>query len=194
MRIPEKEWVIFDLEFTDPNLCHALKIPAEPIEIGACRFSLETGEVKGTFERIIQPTKHRGLTDDILNLTRLSLDSILQASKFSEVWREFLVFTGRTRLVSWTGIDHEVLRNAYTLAEVSWPHHNNPVDAMSVVMGIAMAQGWRPKSFGLKSVCSYLGIPRTDSHRALSDATAVANIMCLLINKEIDSGIGNSGR
>lgn len=172
--------ICYDLEFTSPTYCRAMKIPIEPMEIGAVKLDVvsmkNTGE---TFSQIVRPINMAGVTDEVLDLTGITRRDLDKAPYFADVWKRWHSFTGKSRLASWTGIDNDVLRNAYSLCEVTWPHHRNPMDAMSFTMGVFHAKNMSAKSFGLKAVSKYFGLP-LPSHRALDDALAMSRILQVL--------------
>ena len=151
--------IIFDVETTDPKIGLGGVWP-EIIEIGAVRVSPE-GLVVDQFQRFVRPLNLEGVTDDVLRITGISLESVTSAKPWKEQWRDFAEFTSFNdiTLAAW-GADYDIpcLKLAYSRAYIGYPHNVRAFDLMTFVRTYGMMTGRRFTKFSVQSIAQYFGI------------------------------------
>ena len=173
IRTLPKEFVVYDLEFTDPKAMKSGEYP-EIIEIGACKIN-PSAEIEDTFYSVVKPSSMQNVTPFIKDLTGMNYEEIQSADPLDIIWPQFNSFCDGSRMMSWTWKDHEIL-NA-NIAGLQKPKFRQPMfDAMSFVAGFATEWGLDFGSYGIKGVKNYFGVEST-SHRALADAKSVVTIL-----------------
>lgn len=168
-------YIVFDLEAT----CWETPPPGyeqEIIEIGAIRIN-QYGEVRGSFDRFVQPLRHPRLSLYCRNLTNITQRDIDRADDFETVIDEF---------IEWGHIDDE----SYTL--ISWGNFDKKMLAQDCIrfkldyewafQHINLKESYRlltrkKKAMGLRKACEREGIDFTGmQHRAISDAENLAKL------------------
>jgi len=167
-----KNFVVYDLEFTDPKICKEFNIKPEIIEVGACMVG-ESCNIEDTFYSVCKPKDMRAVSPFIKDLTGMNYQEIESADPWDKVWPFFNSFVENKHLMSWTWKDHEILSDSSS----SRPKWRQPMfDAMSFTAGFSFEWGLNMGTYGLKQVKDYFGI-ETEGHRALQDAKDVVEIL-----------------
>jgi inhibitor of KinA sporulation pathway (predicted exonuclease) len=113
---------------------------ARPVEIGAVRHNLHTGEILNTFESFCRPAND--LLDDAKfalckRISGIEREQILDAPCFKQVVRDFIHWVGDTRLYTWNmaydqRMLHRYLRDWQPSADLPIPR-TDPVDTLGVL-------------------------------------------------------------
>ena len=150
----------------------------EIIEIGAVKINRDL-EIVDRFEKLVKPRDMSRVTRRIQSLTGITPEDLEPESTFDEVWEEFARFTdfNLSRLCSWnTSFDIAVLREEYRCRGLGFPHNQAPVDALTAVWMFAALWGVKLGGSSLQKACERFEVKRSNIHRALWDAEAVASI------------------
>jgi inhibitor of KinA sporulation pathway (predicted exonuclease) len=187
--LPDKELVVFDLEFTDVALAEASGTYPDIVEVGAVKIDCELSVVD-TFSTLVQPIALEQFTEYSESLTKIKPYELRSAPMWSEVWRDFAEFTrfASVKLCSW-GIaqDLAVLRRAYKTNKLGYPHSNLSVDAMTFVYAWAAIEGRNvTRRWSLDAACEFFEIERGQSHRALPDALDTVRILQALGGSDLE--------
>ena len=150
---------VFDLETTglDPNA------GAEIIEVGAVKLC--EGEIQHEFQEFVQP--RRSIPADIMNLTGITNEDVADADPVREVLQRLLDYFGEDVLVA-----HNVQFDLGFLTHyASRPIENPTIDTLKICQAVGSFS-----SNKLDDLIKVLDIPRDQSHRALDDARATAEL------------------
>jgi inhibitor of KinA sporulation pathway (predicted exonuclease) len=112
IEIPQKTFIITDLEATCDNNPNFPKSLSEPIEIGAVAVN-ENLEIVAEFQTFIKPTKTELLSDFCKELTHIKQSDVDNAPKFKTAYNQFekwfLTFENPI-FCSWGGYDYRCLK------------------------------------------------------------------------------------
>jgi len=164
-----KNYIIYDLEATCWEDMPAGYVQ-ETIEIGAFRVN-HFGEVRGKFNRFIQPVVHPTLSPFCRQLTNISQDEVNRAGKFPQVIEEFWDWARIEEedyvLCSWGGFDKKMFVHDCNLhrLESNWAEqHANLKEQYRTLKQMRHA-------VGLRKAVEREGILFTGMHhRGISDA------------------------
>ena len=173
MQLPENI-IVFDLETTDLSLG-----PGEIIEVGAVQFSKDF-KAGLSYSQVVQPLHPEWVTKYTTELTGITREEVDAAPTWEEVWKDFAEFTNFNKTLLGAGgvyFDVPVLRHAYNQYDLGYAHMGRSLDLKSMVYGIFMQIGLRPKSWGLKAICKHFEIENPQAHRALPDAQTTARLL-----------------
>jgi inhibitor of KinA sporulation pathway (predicted exonuclease) len=177
--LPDRTFVIFDLEVTDLSVAETIGGSPEVIEVGGVKLSSDL-ETLGEFSRLVRPDRTDAITEFTTSLTGITVAMVEDALPWREVWREWADFTefNQSRLASWGQSDPGWLRAAYRRAGVGYPHADVAVDVLSLTYGFAALYGYNIRGWSLAAACERFGVERKGRrHRALPDARSVAALL-----------------
>ena len=171
-------FVIFDLEFTQPN--------KKIIQIGAVTLDLQKGEIETFFDEICDPGELPN--DYITNLTGITEENVKTARSLSEVpvdfWAKFKKAKVDHKIASWGSLDIDLIRKASRNHFLTIPHlkpYNikNHVRIFNSIQGESSSKG-----VGLKKVSESLNLEFVGTqHNALSDAHQTARVFLDIYHK-----------
>ena len=169
---PEQEYVVVDLETTGGN-------PAwhRVTEIGAVK--VKGGKIVDQWSTLVNP--ERTIPANIVRLTGITEEMVVDAPKFSEVGDRFREFLGEGIFVAHrASFDYGFLREEYARLEegFSAPTLCTVVESRRHFPGLS--------SYGLAKLSKYFGIPLVKHHRALCDARATAELLILINQRRTD--------
>ncbi|WP_408095691.1 exonuclease domain-containing protein [Peredibacter sp. HCB2-198] len=163
---PEQIYVVVDLETTG-----SLSSWNRVTEIGAVK--IQNGQVIDTFQTLVNP--ERSIPQSIQEFTGITNEMVKNAPTFSEIMEKFLEFLDGSIFVAHNaGFDYGFIQNEFARLEERF------------VMPYICTKAWMRKyypgleSYGLKNLCQTFNIELTNHHRALSDATAAAQLLNLI--------------
>ena len=161
------EYVIFDLETTGLNREYN-KI----IEIGAVK--VKNGKIIDRFSTFINP--HEKLSEDIIKLTNITDDMLLDAPEESEILPKFFEFFGDSVLVA-----HNAKFDMGFIKK--WAERNNTTVESTVLDTVGLSRTIFPEmtKHTLNVLAKKLHISLENHHRAVDDAEATANIFIKFI-------------
>ena len=161
------EYVIFDLETTGLNREYN-KI----IEIGAVK--VKNGEIIDRFSTFINP--HEKLSEDIIKLTNITDDMLLDAPEESEILPKFFEFFGDSVLVA-----HNAKFDMGFIKK--WAERNKKTIENTVLDTVGLSRTIFPDmtKHTLNVLAKKLNISLENHHRAVDDAEATANIFIKFI-------------
>ena len=181
----DANFVIFDVETTDPHAGALLGGTPEIIEIGAVLVN-RSWQVLNEYSQLIRPERMDFVTEFTSQLSGLRPEMLEESPTFEEMWKSWAEFTRYKsfRLFSWGGTDIHQLRHAYSSVRLGYPHNDMPIDIASMVYMWGSTRGWNPKGLGLASVCKELGITIQGHHRAMADAHLALQVLKHMFNSE----------
>lgn len=150
---------------------------ASACQIGLVKF--ERGEVVDRFESLIKPHTSIGTFEPYnVQIHGITKSQVSNSPEFSELWPEIASFVGDSALVAHNaGFDMSVLRGLFDLYGVDYP-------SIEYFCTFMLARNLlRLPELNLKYVANDLGVPLTNHHDALADATAAGQIALALIQK-----------
>ncbi|WP_250278627.1 PolC-type DNA polymerase III [[Clostridium] colinum] len=156
------EYVIFDLETTGLNREYN-KI----IEIGAVK--VKNGQIIDRFSTFINP--HENLSKEIVNLTNITDDMLVEAPEESEMLPKFFEFFGNSVLVA-----HNAKFDMGFIKK--WAERNGKIVKNTVLDTVGLSRTIFPDmaKHTLNVIAKKLDISLENHHRAVDDAEATANI------------------
>jgi DNA polymerase III epsilon subunit family exonuclease len=161
-----KTFCVFDLETTgfEPES------GAEPIEIGAVR--IVNGTTRETFQTFVSPDGE--IPSKIQSLTGITPDDVEGAPTVDKALRDFHEFAGDAVLVA-HNVDFD---RSFLDAYAPNPFNNDEIDTLRMSRKLL---GSTKNS--LDHLVQTYGLERSDSHRALSDAEATAQLFLKLVDR-----------
>jgi len=177
-KLENEPYVILDCETTGLEAA-----TSEIIEIAALK--VEKGDIQSVFNKLIKPKNP--LPPEIIRLTNITPEFLMDAPPLSEVISPLLQFIGNTALVMHNA-DFDLSFIKYHIFQPRKKELGN-----STICTLKAARFLLPnlQSHKLVNLAQYFGIPARNSHRALGDAeTTLAlwyKLIPLLREKEIYS-------
>ncbi|WP_317367710.1 PolC-type DNA polymerase III [uncultured Tyzzerella sp.] len=158
----EDEYVIFDLETTGLNREYN-KI----IEIGAVK--VKNGKIIDRFSTFVNP--HEKLTKEIIELTSITDEMLIDAPEESEMLPKFFEFFGDSVLVA-----HNAKFDMGFIKK--WAERNNRIVENTVLDTVGLSRTIFPEmsKHTLNVIAKKLDISLENHHRAVDDAEATAHI------------------
>lgn len=189
--IARQSFVVFDIETT------GLSVQKDPLtEIGA--VVVENGEITETFHTFVNP--ERPIPENIIKLTGITDDMVVDAPSQSEAVKAFLDFVNGRVLVAHNGHDFDI-------RFIRFAAENAGIEAsLSCIDTLPLAQALYPglSAYRLNIIGKYLEIPPFQHHRATDDAKALAQIFQKMLGdlaerniatlEDINIGLGGGGR
>jgi DNA polymerase III epsilon subunit-like protein len=170
--------VLLDLEFGDVSILDVRAQVAPILEIGALRVR-KSGEVVGSFERLVKPY---GLVEDsvtllVQNLTGINPQELEIAEPWHEVFEDFCDFAGQDCLASWGFDDSYLMRRWCGHSGAKWRISNNFLD-MRTLFNVEYLDRFPDKSpiRGLSELCKRLHL-EPPIHRAVEDCRRVLSAL-----------------
>jgi DNA polymerase III subunit epsilon len=173
--------VVFDLETTGFYPEKGDRI----ISIGAVKVigsSILDGEV---FYSLINP--EIPVPTDILRLTSITEEELMNAPKTSEVLLEFLNFIGSSVLVAHHAKHEQAFMKKFTSSHLRFNFEHRVIDTLFLI------RLFQPvvTSLPLEQICLECGIEVENRHHALADAKMTANLWTFYIKKAREQGYRN---
>jgi len=164
------EFVAFDLETTGLD-----NTKDRITEISACRFV--GGEFSKEFSTLVNP--EIPIPKDIISLTGISNQMVIDAPLISDVMPDFINFIGNTPLVGHNiDFDYSFIKNNISERDMIVP--DVPLyDTLSLARSFI----YYYDNFSLGSLCDYYGIKMAGAHRAGSDAISTGKLFTFLIQE-----------
>ena len=175
----DSELIVFDLETTDIEACYRAGTVPEIVEIGAVKVD-SSFEIVDKYVTFIRPNRLDLFTPFCEKFTGIKLAQVEKAPTWAEKYKEWLAFTcgDSIRMTSWgASFDFTVLKNAYALLKIPYPHSRVDIDSLSMVMSYSILEGVRVKNWSLSACCERFGITRDMKHRALPDSLDTAALL-----------------
>jgi DNA polymerase III epsilon subunit-like protein len=167
--------IVFDTETTGLTLHPDAPLSAQPrcIEFGAVLLSAETGEITEEISILINPRVH--ITEEITKITGLTDEDVAEAGTFPEVLpqieRAFAL--ARTVVAHNLPFDRTILRAELARMDRTmfpWPRRE------VCTVGL-YREDWGRNPKLLELYAAIMGRPLAQTHRALDDARALAEIV-----------------
>ncbi len=157
----------------------------EILSAGAVRID-ETGSVTDRFYALIRPECAEYLHPVVLSSLRLDRAALAEAQPFSEIFRQFLIFVGNTRVFTWGCADRSaLLQNLRIKAGYSAEQAGSAVPQMRDLQPLlSRGAGIAPPYPSLAAVLSALSIKNENRHNAMADAEDTARIVSTLYAKD----------
>lgn len=157
----------------------------EILSAGAVRID-ETGAVIDRFYSLIRPENADYLHPVVLSSLRLSRDALASAPDFTDVFEQFLAFTGDVRIYTWGCADRSALLQNLRMkagcsaekASASAPQMRDLQPILSRGAGIA------PPYPSLAAVLTALHLSGDNRHNAMADAEDTARIVSVLYARD----------
>lgn len=164
-----KTFVVFDLETTGITAFDKIT------EIGAIK--IVDGQFSEIFHTLVNP--QLPIPAEVSKITGITNEMVKDAPIFEDVVADFYKFTRNSVMVAHNSpFDMGFITRQGK--ECQYNFDNTSVDTL-----ILAKQNLKIKSYSMKSVCKELNVKLENAHRAVSDATATANIFKkLMILKE----------
>jgi DNA polymerase III epsilon subunit-like protein len=174
--MPVKSVTIFDLEYTDPELCNARKIPIQIWDIGAVKVDAECN-ILDTFSEVCKVDENF-LTPHCRYVCKIQKGSLTNAPEFPIIYQKFREFVGNDNLMGFGSEDKHVLQAQAGKWDFIYPYF----DGLSFVAGILADYEGKIKSYSLKSLCRHFEIDLEPNHRALVDSVCLSKLIHHLLS------------
>lgn len=167
-KVVYRRFVVFDLETTgfDADI-------DKIVEIGAVR--VENGEITGRYQQLVNPGV--SIPSEVSELNHITNETVKGCPSIRQVLPDFLDFVGDDTLAAHNaGFDAAFLRAACSKCGLKAPKDFFDTMRLSVY--------WpHLKNRKLETFLKAAGIKNDNSHRALSDAEATANLIIMSFDK-----------
>lgn len=182
------DFVVFDIETTGLS-------PAKEVmtEIGA--VVLRGGEVVDTFHTFVNP--HRSLSAEIVKLTGITDDMLVDAPEESDAIKAFLDFVDGRVLVAHNAHDFDLRFIKIAAQRAGLSCESACVDTLPLAQ--ALYEGLR--NYKLDTLAKHTEAPAFNHHRATDDAKVLGHIFSHMLNQltdkdvqrleDINTGLGN---
>lgn len=187
--------ITFDLETTglldDEN--------ARPVEIGAVRHNLDTGEIIGTFNNFLRPSSLDEAKFALCKrISGIEKEQILEANEYRFVLMDFLSWIKDDLVYSWNlPFDQRMLARLFDDCRIYHPDLHRICQESKVHYGgcwqhlytymhperAGRTTGGQLKRISLSRAMLYEGFDVKQSHRALSDADYAARMGQIIYKK-----------
>lgn len=175
------EFVAFDIETTGISAWND-----RIVEIGAIRFRGDGTEID-RFERLVHPG--RSIPRQVIAIHGITDEMVRRAPRECDVLPDFIEFLGdasRTVLMAHNAsFDVGFLEAALQRESFGQPTHG-----VLDTVRFARHRARGLSSYSLRSLVRMFGIRQTTDHRGLSDAVALKQLFCLLLEKPPRLGTG----
>jgi inhibitor of KinA sporulation pathway (predicted exonuclease) len=176
MQIPNKHYLIVDLEATCSSDATVPRGEMEIIEIGAIMQNARTFEVESEFQTFVRPVRHAELTEFCTSLTGIVQADVAEALGFHEAigaMKEWMFDFEDALFCSWGDYDRKQFHQDCDFHRVPYPFrsdHLNLKTAFSEALGL--------KKMGIAGAVRHLGMDFEGSHhRGLDDARNIGRIV-----------------
>lgn len=150
------------------------------IEIAVYRFNGE--KVTDTFISMVNP--ERKIHFYVQKLTGITSKMVLAAPKFYELAKRLIEITENAIIVAHNAnFDYRVIKNEFK--RLGYNYQRLTLDTVNLSKKLIPNM----PSYSLGNLCSELGIPVSDRHRAHGDARATVQLFQLLLAKDINKNI-----
>jgi len=175
--ILDDEFVVVDIETTglNPKTDRITEIAA---------YKINNGEITDTFKSLVNPEIE--ISQEIIELTGITNEMVLDADKVDKVLKSFLEFCGNAIIVAHNA-EFDVSFIKYNLSLIGIEYKPTIIDTLALTRGLLPEL----KRFRLNDVCEELGVELKNNHRADDDAEATALIFIKLCEKLKAKGISN---
>ncbi len=149
-------------------------------------FLVEDGKVIDEFSSLVNP--ERKIPYFITQLTGITDEMVRNAPKFPEVARKIVEMTeGATFVAHNVSFDYGILRSEFKQLGYDF----NRKKLCTVKLSRKLLKGHR--SYSLGKLCTALGIPLTNAHRAKDDAYATVELLRILMKETGDAPLNDHG-
>ncbi len=171
-------YVIFDIETTGlyNNTCTI-------IEIGAVK--VQNKKIVDTYSQLINPKEK--LSEEIINLTKITDEMLSDQPYLEEVLPKFLEFVGDSVLVAHNASFDVNFVNKFSKEILGKDLENSVLDTVSFAQLVLPEM----KRYKLNLIAEYLKIELKNHHRAVDDATATVMIFLELVKRMEEVGVSN---
>jgi DNA polymerase III epsilon subunit family exonuclease len=162
----ERRIAAFDVETTGFRSSDRLT------EIGIAGYEFDGYKIKYIeFETFIDP--ERSIPEEIVNLTHITDEMVLNAPKDIDIYPKFIEFIeGSTRLVAHNSqFDHRMVTSNFNRVGLNIPNFEDKVN-IHCTLRRAKKSGLIVPKYDLASLCEHFGYTNENAHRAKDDALA----------------------
>lgn len=164
--MPVKTVILFDLEYSDPQICRKLNKPVEIWSIGAVRVNQYSEPIDSFYSECSVSY----LSPDVRYVCNNERD-LTNLPKFEIIYSQFKEYCGRDNLMSWSVSDYQMFIGAAGKWEFQYPFF----DALSFYAGI-MAEFDCKLSYSLGAACKLMGVEKPN-HNSLKDAECLSQLL-----------------
>jgi len=177
MRIPNKYYLIVDLEATCSNDGTVPRQEMEIIEIGAVIQSSLTYEIESEYQTFIRPVRHPLLTPFCTELTSIRQDDLLNAPGFATAlddFKEWMLGFNDALFCSWGDYDRNQFHQDCDYHEIAYPFRSGHLNLKGELTRTLKL----PKKLGIDGALRHFGMNFEGSHhRGLDDAKNIARVV-----------------
>ncbi len=136
--------------------------------------------VQQSYSTLLNPGQHIPLT--IQSLTGINNEMVASAPSFSEVCTEIQeILAGHIFVAHNVNFDYSFIKAAFNREQIEY----NPRRLCTVRYARKIEKGL--KSYALGNLCKHFGLTNKAAHRALGDAEVTAQILEILLTKDLDA-------
>ncbi len=182
-----KTYIVLDLEWNQGTpKTERSDLPFEVIEIGAVKLNKDK-EIIGRFESLICPVVYKKMYFMTAKVTSITMDELLKADGFPEVFARFLKWCGKDYIFcTWGSMDLTELRRNIDFHNIK-PLAEGVLSYLDIQKLYSLELDDGKSRRGLSKAVEALGIKIGDDfHRADSDASYTAEIFRRLKKRELE--------